>query len=32
VAAIALSERLSAQGWIGVALATAGVALVSLSR
>jgi len=32
VAAIALGERLSAQGWIGVALATVGVAMVSLSK
>jgi uncharacterized membrane protein len=32
VAAIALSERLGVQAWIGVALATAGVALVSLAK
>jgi transporter family protein len=32
VAAIALSERLGVQGWIGVGLATLGVALVSWGR
>lgn len=32
IAALALGERLSALGWFGVALATVGVLLVSLSR
>lgn len=32
IGALALGERLGVQGWIGVALATAGVALVSLNK
>ncbi len=32
IGALALGERLGVQGWIGVALATIGVVLVSLSK